>query len=291
MEWIGRLKEKGLWVNIGKTMVMNCKVGVGQVKNSGKYPCGICRKGVSVNSIYCGSCKRWIHKRCSGGVGNIKKLVNFKCRNCAVGGVKVVDGLKQFVLGNGEKVEVVEKFCYLGDVIGKGGGAEESSRARVRCAWGKFMELKMLLTVRGASLRVKGKIYRACVQRVLLYGSETWAMKVDDMQRLQRTENSMVRWMSGVTVKDRKTSEELRQGLGIESVDRVVSRGRLRWYGHVERKAADDWVSKSRNLEVEGNIRKGRGKKAWMECVATDMRGFGLKKEDAQDRSLCSSKI
>ena len=79
--------------------------------------------------------------------------------------------------------------------------------------------------------------------------------------------------------------------MGIESVDRVVSRGRLRWYGHVERKAADDWVSKCTNLEVQGNIRKGRGKKAWMECVATDMRGFGLKKEDAQDRSLWSSKI
>ena len=92
-------------------------------------------------------------------VGNIEKLVNFTCRNCAVGGVKVVDELKQFVLGNGEKVKVVEKFCYLGDVIGKWGGAEESSRARVRCAWGKFMELEMLLTARGASLRVKGKIY------------------------------------------------------------------------------------------------------------------------------------
>ena len=74
-----------------------------------------------------------------------------------------------------------------------------------------------------------------------MYGSETWAMKVDDMQRLRRTENNMARWMSGVTIKDRKTSEELRQGLGIESVDRVVIKcGRLRRYGHVERKAADD---------------------------------------------------
>ena len=58
----------------------------------------------------------------------------------------------------------------------------------------------MLLTAREASLRVKGKIYRACVQRVLVYGSETWAMKLGDMQRLRRTKNSMVRWMSGVTM-------------------------------------------------------------------------------------------
>ena len=37
-----------------------------------------------------------------------------------------------------------------------------------------------------------------------------------------------------MTLKDRRKCEELRQGLGIEGVDRVVSRGRLRWYGHVE---------------------------------------------------------
>ena len=102
MEWIGRLKEKGLRVNLGKIKVMNCKVGVGQpvqVENSGRFPCGICRKGLGVNSICCESCKKPIHKRCSGVVGNIEKLVNFKYRNCAVGGVKVVDELKHLCWG------------------------------------------------------------------------------------------------------------------------------------------------------------------------------------------------
>src|SRR3954470_5698707 len=69
MEWIVRLKEKGLRVNIGKTKVMNCKVGAGQVENSGKYPCGICRKGVGGNSMCCTACKKWIHGRCSGVLG------------------------------------------------------------------------------------------------------------------------------------------------------------------------------------------------------------------------------
>src|SRR5437867_374666 len=106
-----------------------------------------------------------------------------------------------------------------------------------------------------------------------------------------RTENSMVRWMSGVTLKDRRTSEELKQGLGIESVDRVVSRGRLRWFGHVERKNADDWWSECRDLEVMDGIRKGRGKKTWIECVTTDVKKIELKKEAAQNRSLWSSSI
>src|SRR3989442_15031174 len=45
-EWMARLKEKGLRVNIGKTKVMNCRVGLGQVENSGKCPCEVCREWV-----------------------------------------------------------------------------------------------------------------------------------------------------------------------------------------------------------------------------------------------------
>src|SRR5437899_221963 len=82
-EWMARLKEKGLRVNIGKTKVMNCKVGGGQVENSGKYPCGVCRSGVGDNAIECTSCKKWIHKKCSRVVGRLKKGGDFKCSKCS----------------------------------------------------------------------------------------------------------------------------------------------------------------------------------------------------------------
>src|SRR6266516_2605605 len=123
-EWISILKEKGFRVNIGKTKVMNCKVGVGKVENSGKFSCGICRKGVGVNSICCISFKKWIHKRCSGVGGSLGKMEESTCRNCIGGGVKLVEEAKQFVLGTSDKIKVIENFCYLIDVIGKGGGAE-----------------------------------------------------------------------------------------------------------------------------------------------------------------------
>ena len=47
--------------------------------------------------------------------------------------------------------------------------------------------------------------------------------------------------MCGVTLKNRITCEELRNRLSIEAVTEIVRRGRLRWFGHVERKADDDW--------------------------------------------------
>ena len=33
---------------------------------SGRYPCGICGKGVGRNSIQREGCKKWIRKKCSG---------------------------------------------------------------------------------------------------------------------------------------------------------------------------------------------------------------------------------
>src|SRR5437867_534292 len=111
------LKEKGLRVNIGKTKVMNCKVGVGQVENSGKYPCGVCREGVGDNAIRCTSYKKWIHKRCSRVVGRLAKVAkvgDFKCRNCSGDGVKVVDEVRQVVLGAGRSWRLLTNFVIWG---------------------------------------------------------------------------------------------------------------------------------------------------------------------------------
>ena len=56
MKWKAGMEEKGLRVNMGKTKVMRCRVGTGEVVKSGKFPCGVCRKGVGANSIKCTSC-------------------------------------------------------------------------------------------------------------------------------------------------------------------------------------------------------------------------------------------
>ena len=178
------------------------------------------------------------------------------------------------------------QFFYLGDMIGALDGAGEASRVRAICAWGKFNELALILTLRGASLRLKGKIYRACVQSVLVYGSETWPMKEEDTLRLERAERAMVRWMCGVTLKNRIPSERLRSRLGIKGVTDVVRRGRLRWFGHVERKENEEWVSACRNMEVVGRKGIGRGRKTWQQCVDRDMKERCLTKEMAKDREV-----
>ena len=209
----------------------------------------------------------------------------FECKRCrgevAQPSAADLEGLAV----DGETYERVESFCYLGDTLDADGGVESAVTARIRSGWTKFRELASFLTSKGPSLKMKGQVYAACVRSRMVYGSETGAMRVNQEEKLERTEMRMVRWMCGVTLRERKTSEELRRRLEVESIKEVVRRNRLRWYGHVERKDEGDWVKRSASMVVEGARSVGRPKKTWHDAVRTDMKLLGLKPTDAQDRA------
>ena len=58
------------------------------------------------------------------------------------------------------------------------------------------------------------------VQSVVVYASETYrqAVRFEEEQRMERNENVMLRWMCGVTWRDKVPTVELRRRLGIEGV-------------------------------------------------------------------------
>jgi len=70
-EWKSELEAKGLKMNTGKMKVMFSCSMKDKVEEKGKWPCGVCKKGVGNNSIPCHGCKKWIHKRCSGVKGSL----------------------------------------------------------------------------------------------------------------------------------------------------------------------------------------------------------------------------
>ena len=62
-------------------------------------------------------------------------------------------------------------------------------------------------------------------------------------------------------LKHRKSNVELLHSLGIEYVLDVVRRGRLSWFGYVERKDDTDCVKAFQKIEIAGKRGRGRGKK------------------------------
>ena len=88
-------------------------------KKNGKFPCGVCSKGVGRNSIRCPTCAKWVHQRCT----NIPVLRNdpdFKCRRCR-GDTPALQTQDTTLTIGDRTYEVVNDFCYLGDIFGNSG--------------------------------------------------------------------------------------------------------------------------------------------------------------------------
>ena len=62
-----------------------------------------------------------------------------------------------------------------------------------------------------------------------MHGSETWPMKVEHELTMNRTEMSMITWMCGVKLNERKESEELGELLGLDQS--VWGSKRVGWDG------------------------------------------------------------
>ena len=129
-------------------------------------------------------CNHWVHKRCSG----LKKIgftINFKCKACLY--FQVSDADYDAVEFDGNKYEGADQFCYQGDMISAGGGAEASTIARVRKG------LRVPLASRVISLETKKRLYAVCVRIVMVYGSETWLFKIEDITRISRADKMMIK--------------------------------------------------------------------------------------------------
>ena len=82
----------------------------------------------------------------------------------------------------------------------------------------------------------------------------------------------MLRWMCGVTRRDKIRNEKIRGS----TISKKVQECRMRWYGHVMRRDEEYVGKRVMGIEMQGSRRRGRPKKRWVDCVKDDMREKGL---------------
>ena len=114
-KWKKSLEDKGLKVNAVKTKVMISSSEARSGFEIGRWPCGVCKKGVGSNCIFCQSCKQ-----CSGISGRLRADLQFVCKHCK-GEIADNAVLPASVMYSGGSLEVVENFCFLGDMLGSEG--------------------------------------------------------------------------------------------------------------------------------------------------------------------------
>lgn len=140
-----KFNAKRLQVNISKIKILLCKPPAECAVTPSKYLCGVCKKGVGKNSIFCHHSKSWIHPRCSNIKGHLRSDPNLKCQKFCQEKentpVKHIDikthqpQVKQINIGN--MLEVI-RFCYLGDVTSELGDCYSADTSHIIPAWKKF---------------------------------------------------------------------------------------------------------------------------------------------------------
>ena len=66
-------------------------------------------------------------------------------------------------IGVNANLELVDKFCYLGDMLSVDGDADAAVETIIRIGWNKFRQLAPLLTNDDISLIVRERLYSSCV--------------------------------------------------------------------------------------------------------------------------------
>ena len=92
----------------------------------------------------------------------------------------------------------------------------------------------------------------------LMYGSESWGMRVEERHKLDGAEMKCLRSMCGVTRMDRVRNEVVRGRVGVpEKLSGRVDRKVLKWFGHVERMGSKRMTKRVYMSEVEGKGGEG----------------------------------
>ena len=126
--WKSSLESRTLRVSMKKTKIMISGPNLNPPRDSGKHPCGICRKDVSRSSIFCNSCKHLVHKKCTNILGRLSADPSFRCDCCRGLACPIVGKqCNQVIIGTHE-LETVDLFYCLGDNLCVGGGCELASQ-------------------------------------------------------------------------------------------------------------------------------------------------------------------
>ena len=115
---------------------------------------------------------------------------------------------------------------------------------------------------------------------VMLYGSETWFLRENEIAILRRTERAMC----GAKLIEKKRTEDLMDMLGLkETAVQMAKANGVRWYGHVLRRDDGHVLRKALEFEVKGKRKRGRPKKMWKTQVEKESKSVGLEKKDAMN--------
>ena len=176
----------------------------------------------------------------------------------------------------GESLEWVESFQYLGSNIDKTAGSSKEILRRIAIGKDEMRKMSRILKSKELSRKTKVTIIKTRVWSKMCYGCEAWTMTREDERRINAADMWVWRRMANIKWDDFRTNDKVREMTGTrdEHLMRAIKRRKCRFFGHVMRQKGIVW-NLANTREVGG--KRGRPSARWKSDVA---RWMGKREEE-----------
>ena len=168
---------------------------------------------------------------------------------------------------DGEKLEQINQFDYLGSLVISDCRCDKEIRRRIVLAKKAFIEKKSILADKKLNIKLRTRLLKCYVWSVLLYVCESWTISSSCRKKLEAVEMWCYRRMMRMSWVKRISNEQILEMVGMErSLVMTIRKRQLKFVGHVERKG------ELKKLVLEGKIKgkrqRGRKRLDFMEGLA-----------------------
>ena len=199
------------------------------------------------------------------------------------------------IMIEGEALEEVDSFVYLGSVVDKQGGTDADVKIRIGKARAAFQQLKNVWVSNNLGSKLKVRIFNAMVKPVLLYGAETWRTTAVNLTRIQSFINNCLRRILRIHWPDKISNRELWQRTKQKPIEEEILQKRWRWIGHTLRKPASNTTKQALKWNPQGKRKRGRPRNTWRRELEADIKRIGhewkILEKLAQDRDAWRSLV
>ncbi|CAH8650842.1 unnamed protein product [Schistosoma guineensis] len=173
---------------------------------------------------------------------------------------------------DGETLEDVESFTYLGSIIDEQGGSDADVKARIGKAMVAFLQLKNIWNSKQLSTNIKVRIFNTNVKAVLLYGAETWRTTTTTIKKVQVFINSCLRKILNIHWPDTISNSLLWERTNQLPDEEEIRKRRWKWIGHTLRKSSNCITRQALTWNPEWKRKRGRPKNTLRRIIETDMK-------------------
>ncbi|XP_063584720.1 uncharacterized protein LOC134762275 [Penaeus indicus] len=135
---------------------------------------------------------------------------------------------------------------------------EREVNFRIQCGWNNWRKVSGVICDKRVPVRLKGKVHKAVVRLALIYGLEAAPLKMN------AAEMKMLRWMVGVTRRDRSRNEYIRRTVKVVEVSKKIKESRVRR----ESSESGQWVSQPLLPDASGRCGSPQGLLAVLPAAA-----------------------